>query len=399
MLRRFIPDTLLDGLLRPLAMALPDAGVYVEFMAPDPRFFLFFAFLLPTLAYLFFRHRSVLVGVPQRLLLLTVWILISFPIWLFSSGNGRYLMPIVMVIGPLLVAGIFYALKQGMKALALIMLLLVVQWGMVYNSDPFGVWTLIKWGEGRYFKIDIPEPYRSRAHVFVTISGISYSLLAPQFNPESSWIHLDGEPVDTSKLMPFDARRRLLDPSEHPVLLVPVPARFKMTDELPSIQSLMAMNQVVEPYGRKVKSVQDCIFAPSWSLSIFGRRDAPKEIAEAEKKGFWFCAMSIDDQRAGGQNRASVYQYEDIFAMIEKSCPDYFPAGQSRIGRLEDGFEKHYSQSDTDVLVLDSGQVLLKYFRQLNPQLLGTVDEMRKGRFNFACNQIHGRESLPWLRH
>ena len=35
---RFLPDTWRDAILRPIAMAAPDAGVYVEIMAPDIRF-------------------------------------------------------------------------------------------------------------------------------------------------------------------------------------------------------------------------------------------------------------------------------------------------------------------------------------------------------------------------
>ena len=40
---RFLPDTWLDALLRPVAMAMPDGWIYVETMAPDLRF----VFVLP----------------------------------------------------------------------------------------------------------------------------------------------------------------------------------------------------------------------------------------------------------------------------------------------------------------------------------------------------------------
>ena len=42
---RFEPDTLYEALLRPVAMAAPDANVYVEIMAPDLRFIFVLALL------------------------------------------------------------------------------------------------------------------------------------------------------------------------------------------------------------------------------------------------------------------------------------------------------------------------------------------------------------------
>ena len=42
---RFQPDTWLEALLRPVAMAAADANVYVEIMAPDFRFVFVLALL------------------------------------------------------------------------------------------------------------------------------------------------------------------------------------------------------------------------------------------------------------------------------------------------------------------------------------------------------------------
>ena len=37
-MNRFIPDSLLEALLRPFAMGAPNAWVYIEILAPDFRF-------------------------------------------------------------------------------------------------------------------------------------------------------------------------------------------------------------------------------------------------------------------------------------------------------------------------------------------------------------------------
>ena len=52
---RFMPDTWQDAVLRPIAMALPDGGVYVETIAPDLRFVFV---LLLLVGWLVFRVRG-----------------------------------------------------------------------------------------------------------------------------------------------------------------------------------------------------------------------------------------------------------------------------------------------------------------------------------------------------
>src|SRR5450830_350605 len=98
-------------------MAFPDAGVYVEFMAPDLRFLVFFVVLIPWLGLVAWRRKEWLHTPLHRILLLGLLIVLSFPLWLLISANGRCLMPVVTLVGPLLIAGLMNLMVEKAKAL------------------------------------------------------------------------------------------------------------------------------------------------------------------------------------------------------------------------------------------------------------------------------------------
>ena len=82
---RFQPDTWRDALWRPIAMAAPDAGIYMEVMAPDLRF----ALMLLILTFGAFVFRRAWQPAPATWRLV-VFLSLQFAIWLCISGKiGR----------------------------------------------------------------------------------------------------------------------------------------------------------------------------------------------------------------------------------------------------------------------------------------------------------------------
>ena len=48
--------------------------------------------------------------------------------------------------------------------------------------------------------------------------------------------------------------------------------------------------------------------------------------------------------------------------------------------------------------VYDSGEVYYKYYRALNPVLVGKVEDLLAGKSRLECGKIRGRSGLPWER-
>jgi hypothetical protein len=55
--------------------------------------------------------------------------------------------------------------------------------------------------------------------------------------------------------------------------------------------------------------------------------------------------------------------------------------------RLSDGWLKHYD-TDTTVYVLDDGTAMYKYWRSINPVVIGKREDLLAGRVTIDCSKI-----------
>ncbi|HEX6608400.1 MAG TPA: hypothetical protein VF276_15980, partial [Chloroflexia bacterium] len=184
-MNRFEPDTWLAALLRPVAMAAPDSYVYVEMMAPDFRW-LFVLLLLALLLVMRRRSRAGSAGAvaatgadsrPAAVFVLVAALVVAFVPWLMTSGNGRYFLVGLLIVGPVCV-GLAWRLPTT-RALRLTLAagMVALQAFAVQQSAPWQAWGLAPWKEAPYFQVDLPPEAKTEPATYVTMSVISYSLL------------------------------------------------------------------------------------------------------------------------------------------------------------------------------------------------------------------------------
>ncbi len=99
---RFLADTWRDAILRPVAMAAPNSSVYIEIAAPDFRFAI--ALVLAVLILISTRKTKLRPKGWLPPLALFALVFLSFIPWMQTTGNGRYFMPYLILIGPLCIA-------------------------------------------------------------------------------------------------------------------------------------------------------------------------------------------------------------------------------------------------------------------------------------------------------
>lgn len=395
---RFLPDTWLDVLMRPVAMAAPDANVYVEPMAPDFRF-VFALVLLALLAVLALRRRAPAEAGGRRpvLLLLTV-VAVGFVPWLATTGNGRYFAAGLLLIGPVCVG--LACLLPVTRALRLTLAVAMVGWQgfAVHQSAPWHAWSLAPWKETPYFQMEVPPGERATPATYLTLSAISYSLLAPQFHPGSRWMSLHNAPPPNGGHP--DARRTetFLAGAEAGtmMLLVPVVAGMLTEEKLPNTRVSEAFDQQLAPFRLALAQPRSCRFLASRSLADMGL--VAKTPEQRERSGFWLCHLvRIEANAAPGATRSP--RYDAVFRVLETQCPRHFPAGGDR-GTLvlANGEMRSYQQAEMKAYVYDSGEVYYKYYRALNPVLVGQARDVLEGRARVDCSRVRGRSGLPWNR-
>lgn len=403
---RFLPDTWIDALLRPVAMAAPDANVYVEIMAPDFRF----VFVLALLALLALFSLLTVRRLPQRVapasadlasrpvFVLLCVLAFAFVPWLATTGNGRYFIAGLLVIGPVCVG--LARLLPATRALRLTLVLgmVALQAFAVQQAAPWQAWTKTAWNEPPYFRVEVPPEWRAQPATYVTMSAISYSLLAPMFHPESRWMSLHNAPVPASGAWVAPRTEAFLAKAQEGrmLLLVPVVAGTLTQERLPNARVSKAIRDQLAPYGLAFTQPQSCRFLASPSMAAMGLGE--KTAQQRAESGFWLCHLVRTQARAAPEAGRAM-RYDAVFEVLEAQCPRLFPAGGDRASQaVTHGEVRSYLQAEMKAYVYDSGEVYYKYYRAFNPVLVGKADDLLAGRTRMDCGKIRGRSGLPWER-
>lgn len=388
---RFLPDTWRDALLRPLAMAAPNGGVYVETIAPDFRF----VFVLVILVLLAIRHRRELPRLPFALL---GFCALAFVPWLATTGNGRYFLPLLLLVGPLCVVLLHQLRVTRNLQLAMLLAMIGLQLFLVRENAPWNSWGLVPWKEAPAFAVEVPADLKARPATYVTLSGISYSLVAPQFHPASRWISLASQRGGNDDSVDARRTRAFLQASRDASVLFPSLPGQRVLRSPPELL-LVALNDSLAAHGFEVPSGERCRFLPSYGLTQMGNRmDNPPITAEAQLRGFWLCPMAPVAAGSAPRRAPASPEVEAVFEKVERTCPRMFRPGEAVTSMLPMGARRFYPDSDMRLYVLTDGTVMFKYMRALNPVQLGAVKDVLSDAFRLDCNNVRGRAGLPWER-
>ena len=388
---RFVPDNLIEAALRPVSMAAPNAGIYVEIMAPDLRFiFLICAALIAMLSISGRRNIKYAATAP-----LTIFGVVTFVLWIATSGNGRYFMPGLILVGPLLVGWIYKASLSKTMKLILCGLMLAFQGWAVWQTAPWDSWSQTTWVAPTGFRIAIDERARVEPATYVTLTSPTYSIIAPQFSHQARWVNLDAlqglrQPADEEKV------RRLFSSSSQIRLVAPV--EFPQAQSVSDAALVSVFNRQLQPEGLSIAQTSDCRIVLSTSMRprVPVRLTREHDVIELGPIGFWICNLNYDISKA----RPSPKMPEPLASLvgkIEQVCPRFFPIGRGQITVLRDMTIVNYPGSDMKLYAHNNGEISYLYYRALNPVQIASNGILR-GDTKAWCENIRGRSGVPWMR-
>jgi len=389
---RFIPDSWVDALARPLWMASPESGVYTEPPAPDARYLL--VFLLATFGAVFVILRMGVVGWDaaradrpgfQRLLGLTASFMTAWILWLAASGNGRYFMPMALLTGALLPAWIF-AISQNhrwrvyalLAVSVLAVALPVLGSSLRYSQVP---WT------GRYVDVSIPEELKKEPAVFLSLDTQPAAFIVPLIHPASSWASVVGMHV----IDPSRAGWRRIEVMLHGDRQV----RFVLPVEPKVDGGFIAPNRTFLDFltarlGFEVDNA-DCLpivlqSVPSSGARIVRREDGIPQIV-VKNEGQTIYAACVGKARPELRERyvRQVGEVNELFDEVVRRCPRLFPQEAVTEG-IDEDWRRIYVATDL-VLLMNSGKIQYRRFGQNVPRSLGTQADIREGKFEIECHR------------
>jgi hypothetical protein len=196
---RFVPDSLIDALLRPFAMTGTDPMIAEEMSAPDIRYALLLVLFLITVIAWIWRsrtHRSIAATPPtttsaRALTALGCGFTFAWVVWLTNSGNSRYFLSMECVATVLAVALLFRLLMNHSFGRNAILLTLLFGQGTALALGTEFRWNQAPWG-GRWFDVEMPERLSVQPDLYLSIGMQSNSYIAPFLAKGSGLVNFAG---------------------------------------------------------------------------------------------------------------------------------------------------------------------------------------------------------------
>jgi hypothetical protein len=399
MMIRFLPDTWREALLRPLAMAAPDAFTYIEIMAPDFRFVFVLALLLALAVLWLFRRRTASAAA-RPAVILTGAVAAAFVPWLATTANGRYFIPFLLAVGPLCIALVWLLpMTRGFR-LSVALCLVAMQAFAVQQSSPWQSWGLVRWEEPPFFDIELPQDMASEPATYVTIASVSYSLIAPRFPAASRWINLANTPGAASGTPDGQRAQKFLAGAAagRLTLLVPAIPKFSTRDGMPEVELVRVINTQLAEHRLELLEPHGCRLLGSRGLAATAVGQVVLQDAEKTRKyEIWACPLKYPAAAMPAPTQPTG-RFDLVFQKLESQCQRFFPPGQTGSTAISGGAVRNYSGFEMKAYVLDGGEVLYKYYRALNPVKIGTIGDVLSGKAKVDCGNIRGRSGLPWER-
>ncbi len=385
---RFLPDDLLEALLRPLVLADAQAGIYFERAAPDFRLALFLVFMAAACLW-----RRALPCWTGRQKAVVLGLFASLYLWTFVSGNGRYFLFGLLLSGPLVVLGA--RCLPGTRAFraALLLVAIGVQVFVVQSAYAPNDWGLVRWRQGPGLQM-AASPLRKAPAIFLTVTSISHSALVPLFHPASRWANVVGQ-TEIIRGTRDDGRFMELLGAGLP-LYVLLPAQHGLADAAGQPDAMLR-GWLASMLGRHALALADGMCERLASpLAVMGQDGEPDLDPQ---RGYWVCPLKRTPLALPASANDAPPEITDAFSRIEMLCPRFFPPGGGQTKPLADGMLlRHYPSTDVRLFATANGHIFYKYFRAPNPTLIGTASELRDGRVALDCHKLPGRYQLPWNR-
>ncbi|TBO31251.1 hypothetical protein EYS42_08365 [Aquabacterium lacunae] len=190
---RFTPASAWDAVLLAWRMALPDTHTYSEAFAADVRPLMFLVSVV----------LGVGVAVAQRSghwwhnawrrppVMVVVWCFVMWWVWALTGANGRYAMPLWLMLGPALAAA-WVTLWRGKRWSVYGLGLFICVQCLSHLGGGVERWGPHPWTDA-FAKVAVPAQWRDRPYLFLSLQNQSYAFLSWQVHPDSGFVNLMGQ--------------------------------------------------------------------------------------------------------------------------------------------------------------------------------------------------------------
>jgi len=345
---RFAPRGLGEALLLPFRMVTLDRHLYSETFAPDLRVA---ALCVAFVTLPFMRHTvrgNALQGNDGRLF---VFLAAGWVLWVMSSANARYGLPVLFLAGLALARLVERLLPQNVARIALAALL-VLQVALCVFASPMR-WYLAEPWSSRWLPYAPPE--RAPA-LYLSVEVLPMAVVAPFLHPASSFVNFAGQ-----HSLPSDAPRLTALLEQHRGRVRALGRRLALADGKPDAAALQAYDAALRRLGYRVDAT-DC-FTIAWRPEEDALSRSLNKISMAagasEPLSVGSCALVAQPRDAAdleAERRASA-----LFERIEKRCRALFRGQTAVTEPFGSGWSRNYAGLDARLEAFGGGVILHRH--------------------------------------
>lgn len=354
---RFRPADWQEFLRRPLDMLSPLSRQHTETHAPDLRFAALFLALTVAAPLVMYRRRfrdePVAVGERPRSSRATSAVALAFVVawclWLASSGNGRYFIPMGCVAAALLATILHHAYRRWKRATtlcaAVVVVAQLVQLVVAADLDRDGV----GW-EGPLLRTESPQRFRDEPHLFLSTSFLSASALLPQWHPASGMMTISGFYALGPDRPGWERAQAMIGKSAQRLRIISqLPPGYDESTGLPGPAS--DLDVYVRRFGLRTDG-SDCDYVKAQgSLHPLSRSD------ESKRWTVWVTCRLVPDPAAARRYLEEVRPVDVVFDRVESACPNLFHP-QRPVTEQMPRWTRLYNMGSEIQLWIDRGRVL-----------------------------------------
>ncbi len=382
---RFLPNGAFGALRRIWELATLSSYVCFEGFLPDIRPLL--AVLAGTAALVVLALR----GGWRRLATPGVWaspgvqlglsLVVSYALWIRTSGNGRYAIPLFMLTGLALVRAAQLALPRR-SAKALLLTALVLQGAYFLAASDYRMGGT-SWDSGPYLAYRVPARLREQPFLHVAIGTQTHASMVMFLNEQGAFTNPIGQMAMPTTgplgdrfeglLAKWHGRTRLLfdDPGAS------APQRRTLVKE--------SLHDLLYRLGLDV-DWSDC---ESIEVLLNLRKDGASIVAGPPPTNpqVLSCAALYRPERDPAIE-AQRMQAEQVFAVMEAACPALFSPRPLASEYGAGVWQRHYVNSEAHLSVSARDGVRMSHFRRVRIENFGSIDDVLNHRHPIQCPQI-----------
>lgn len=389
---RFMLDGFADLFWRIWDIAQMKRFVYYEGFAPDIRPLLLVLFSLLALVVVLGRRmlrRPRGAGYKPMDIDLLLFMAVGYVLWILTSGNGRYALPVFLLCGLMLVRCLYLFFPAAI-AKVIVLLVAFLQGNYVLTAGDLR-FTAEPWDALPYYKVEVSERLEREPFLHLTLGIQTHaSIIVSNFHPGGALINPYGQvslPLDQSplgralkdRLQSWQGRTRV------------IVSAFDLADAEVRDGTRKRIDEFLYRIRLQV-NVDDCEAfsilrnAPEASPAFAWLHQKNPFLGQAGEVRYLSCAVSETTVRDMVMEE-SMSRAGSVFVELEKACPEIYSPPGFTSDRGNKDWRRFYANSDATAIVSEENGVMVQSPRSPIDRYIGTIDDVLQGRGNFDCRR------------